>query len=277
MPPMNHGETDPPGAEATEEEAAKGDAERIADALGTDRAEPLAASEGAETTPPARSDVIHIKRSHFYAMLLPLSFALGIGLGYLLWGQGSVSAGPSRAGNTSSAAGRVEIDPGDDPSLGPSNAPITIVEFSDFNCPFCQRWHNETFQELLNAYPEQIRFVYKDFPVVGGGTVGMSAAQAANCAGEQGAYWEFHAALFSGSQPFNRSGYQAYAAETGIDAEALLACIDSGRHAEEITDDLQYGAGLGITGTPTFFINGIPLVGAQPLLRFIEIINQELG
>ena len=271
MPPMTQGDTDPPDAAAREAEATTGDAERIADALENNQAE----AQGAAITPPDQSDAIHIKRSHFYAVLLPLSFALGLGLGYLLWGQGSVSAGSRRTGNTSSAVGRVEVSPGDDPSLGPSDAPITIIEFSDFNCPFCQRWHNETFQELLNAYPEQIRFVYKDFPVVGGGTVGMSAAQAANCAGEQGAYWEFHAALFSGSQPFNRSGYQAYAAETGIDAEALLACIDSGRHAEEITDDLQYGAGLGIT--PTFFINGIPLVGAQPLLRFIEIINQELG
>ncbi len=261
MPRMSPDEADRPGSEGAQ----------------MDQGELPEASQEPAATPSDRSDVIQIRSSHFFAVLLPIAFALGLGLGYLLWGQASAGRSSGTAAGSSDAVGRVEITPGDDPSIGPHDAPITIIEFSDFNCRYCQYWHGETFQQLLDTYPDQIRFVYKDFPVAGGGAVGMDAAQAANCAGEQGMYWEYHDALFSGLQSLNRTGFQAYAEGVGLDAEALLACLDSGRYEQEVTEDLQYGAGLGITGTPTFFINGIPLVGAQPLLRFIEIINSELG
>ena len=221
---------------------------------------------------------IHIRRSHFYAALLPLAFAAGLAFGYLVWGgvpRESAASSNSSAGF--SVGGRIEVDPDNDPAIGPLDAPVTIIEFSDFNCPYCRQWHQEVFRELLAAYPAQIRFVYRDFPIVADGTAGFAAAQAANCAGEQGAYWEYHDALFSGAYALDRAGFGASAQQLGLDSATLLECLDSGRQAGEVEADFRYGASLGINGTPTFFINGIPLIGAQPLLRFIELINAELG
>ena len=221
---------------------------------------------------------IHIRRSHFYAALLPLAFAAGLAYGYLLWGRVAPRLGAASSDAAGfSIAGRIEVDPADDPSIGPLEAPVTIVEFSDYNCPFCQQWHQEVFEELLAAYPAQVRFVYKDFPIVGEGTPGFAAAEAANCAGEQGAYWEFHNALFSGNYPLDRSGFEAAGRQLELDLPAWTECFESGRQTAEVDADFRYGADLGVTGTPTFFINGIPLIGAQPLLRFVELINSELG
>lgn len=221
---------------------------------------------------PSSPDHIVIRRSHLYLALLPISFGIGIAYGYLLWGRSS-----SAEGTFSNAAVRVEVDPGDNPALGPLDAPIELIEFGDFNCPHCQRWHNEVYRELLATYPDQIRFTYVDFPIVGGGAIGFEAAQAANCAGEQGAYWDYHDALLSGGYPLDAGGFQAAASELGLNGEGLMACIESRIYAEEVQADLQYGTSIGVSGTPTFFINGIPMIGAQPLLRFVEVINVELG
>ena len=165
----------------------------------------------------------------------------------------------------------------DDPFLGPRDAPVVMVEFSDFNCGFCRRFHHETLPLLLNLYPDELLYVYRDFPVVGGGEVGLAAAQAANCAGEQGAYWEYHDALFSGTFGLNRDGYSLSADALGLDSVALLQCLDSGRYADEVMHDWNEGRSLGVTGTPTFFINGTRLIGAQPLEMFTAIIDDELG
>jgi protein-disulfide isomerase len=247
-------------------------------------AEPQDPLPDLETTAPGdESRYIRIRRSHFYAVLLPLAFVAGIAYGYLIWGK--PDATPPTSANTtdtteagfSTAVGRIEVETDDDPTLGPADAPITIIEFSDFSCPFCQRWHQEVFDPLMAAYPGQIRFIYRDFPIVGGGGPGMAAAQAANCAREQGLYWEYHNALFSAAYALNPEGFEEAAAAVGADSGALIECFQSGRYEAEAQADLRYGAGIGVSGTPTFFINGIPLVGAQPLLRFVEIINSELG
>lgn len=219
---------------------------------------------------------IRIRRSHFFAALVPLAFAAGLAYGYLLWGRDAAQLSGAQ-GSYSAEVARIQVDPDDDPALGPLSAPITIVEFADFNCPYCQAWHQQVFRPLMDAYPDQIRFIYRDFPIVGGGAIGLMAAHAANCAAEQEGYWEYHAALYSGRYPLTREGFQAAAEALGLDPTALADCIDSGRYAEEPRDDLRYGSSLGVSGTPTFFINGLPIVGAQPLARFVEVIEAELG
>jgi protein-disulfide isomerase len=167
----------------------------------------------------------------------------------------------------------MEIDEDDDPVLGNDDAPITIIEFSDFRCPYCKRFQQETFAELLAGYPDQIRFIYRDFPVVGG----FEAAVASECADEQGDYWAYHDLLFSGEQPeLSKEAYLAYAEKLALDLEEFESCLDDGRYASEVEADAVYAAGLGVTGTPTFFINGIPLIGAQPLSVFAQIIDSEL-
>ncbi len=221
----------------------------------------------------AGDDFLRFKRGHFYVALVPVAFVLGLAAGYLFWGRA-----PAAPAGTAAVSGgpptRLEDSADDDPALGPEDAPVVIIEFSDFSCPYCQRFHQQTFRPLLQAYPDQIRFVYRDFPILG--PESFVAAQAAECAEEQGAFWEFHDALFSGRYPLGRQAYRAYAEELGLDAEALLSCVDEGRYAAEVQADAQAAASLGVRGTPTFFINGIPLVGAQPLERFQEIIDGEL-
>ena len=168
---------------------------------------------------------------------------------------------------------RLEIDEDDDPVLGPDNAPITIVEFSDFRCPYCQRFRIETLDQLLAAYPGQIRFIYRDFPVVGG----FEAAVASECADEQGEYWAYHDLLFSGeSADLSNETFLAYGETLELDLDAFSSCLDEELIASEVEADAMYAAGLGVTGTPTFFVNGIPLVGAQPMEVFAQIIDAEL-
>ncbi len=235
-------------------------------------------------SPEGEDHFLRIKRSYLYAAFLPLAFVAGLASGFLIWGRNPAPEKLAAQVDINSAAvptepqqpRRFEVSEDDDPSIGPEDAAIVIVEFSDFNCPYCLRFHQETFTDLMNAYEGQIRFVYRDFPVVGGGQVGLEAAQAANCAAEQIDYWAYHDALFSRRYNLDREGFEQYAIELGLDEADFTQCLDNERYLDEVGADLQYGAGLGITGTPTFFINGLPLVGAQPLSNFTQLIDDEL-
>lgn len=161
------------------------------------------------------------------------------------------------------------------PSLGPENAPIVMVEFSDFNCGYCRKWHLETFQSLLDTYPQQIRFVYRDLPILS--EESFNAAVAAQCANEQDAFWAYHDALFTRSEPKGFDTYLIFAQELGLNIQDFQACLESERSAEEVTSDVELASSIGVQGTPSFFINGIPLVGAQPIENFKKIMDQELG
>jgi protein-disulfide isomerase len=222
----------------------------------------------------ATTDELRFRRSYVYAALLPLTFVVGLATGFLFWGRETQSPPAPVPADAAQAPTRLEVSVDDDPSLGPADAPITIVEFSDFNCPYCEKWHVETFQPLLAAYPDQIRFVYRDFPITSAES--LVAAQAAQCAGDQDAFWAFHDALLSGGLDLGRQAYEEYATRLGLNVESLLACIDSETYRPEVEADARYAAGLGATGTPTFFINGMPLVGAQPLAQFQAVIDKEL-
>jgi protein-disulfide isomerase len=217
---------------------------------------------------------MRFRRSHVYAALIPLAFVVGLAVGFLFWGRTPAPA-PPVAADATRAPTRLEVSLDDDPSLGPADAPITIVEFSDFNCPYCKKWHSEIFPQLMAAYKDQIHFVYRDFPITSAES--LAAAQAADCAGEQNAYWPFHDSLLTGGLDLGRDAYTQYATRLGLDVEALLACLDSGKYRDEVEADARYAAGLGVSGTPTFFINGLPLVGAQPLSEFQAVIESELN
>lgn len=231
---------------------------------------------------------IRLKRNHFFliliAILVPLAFLAGASTGYLIWGReteqfaGTVSnpgANVPNASNATAEITRFEVSIDDDPSLGPEDAPIVIIEFSDFNCRFCRQFHQETFEALLDKYPDQILFVYRDFPITS--QESFYAAQAAQCAYEQGNFWDFHDLLFSGTLPLGTEAYETYAHELGLDAEELLNCIETERFAEEVAADAAFASSIGLTGTPTFFVNGIPMIGAQPLEQFSRIIDEELA
>jgi protein-disulfide isomerase len=168
--------------------------------------------------------------------------------------------------------------------LGDPNAPVTIVEFSDYQCPFCAQYTSETWPRLKAEFVDtgRVRYVFKDFPLANIHPQASKAHEAARCAGEQGTYWVMHDHLFAGQAEWagyldHVSVFKRYAAELELDTTAFDACLDSARWTEAVNADLAEGAGLGVRGTPNFFIDGYPLVGAQPYETFqyaIELAEQ---
>jgi protein-disulfide isomerase len=222
--------------------------------------------------------VFRFKRTHVYSILLPLAFVAGLASGFIFWGRDAAQpVQPTQPAQPADPQNdRAEVGIGDDPSIGPTDAPVTIIEFADFNCGFCARFHAEIFPMLLAEFQDNILFVYRDFPVVGGGAVGAAAAHAANCAGEQDAYWEYHDALYSGMYSMNDDGFAMYAEDLNLDLEAFDACQESNRYADEVLEDYTDARAVNVSGTPTFFINGRRVIGAQPFAVFAQIINEEL-
>lgn len=248
---------------------------------------------------PTSEDILHfeIKRSHFWALVAPAAFSLGLLVGFLVWGrvpavatnaqtpnaavQGQAQQNPTGATDIGSQiAGlqryEIPIEP-DDPILGPADAPITIVEFADFQCPYCVRHFEQTYPLLVEQYGDQVRFVFKNFPLNSIHPDADPAAQAAECAREQGMFWEYHDLLFGGTLGLGQAAYEGYAEQLGLDVAALNACLEEGRYAEAVNQDLALGQELGVSSTPTFFINGIALVGAYPFDTFASIIDYELA
>jgi protein-disulfide isomerase len=204
-------------------------------------------------------------------MLIPLAFFLGLAGGYLLW-----SINPPVVAAGTDPVRRVNVSTDDDPSIGPDNAQVTIIEFSDFQCPYCQVWYKQVYQQLLASYPNKIRFVYRDLPLPMHPEA-VPAAEAAECAGVQGAYWKYHDALFEQQYGLNRAAYEHYATDLGLDIKAFTACLDSHRFQAEIQADASDAARVGITGTPSFVVNGRLLVGALPFSDFKVVIDEELA
>lgn len=170
---------------------------------------------------------------------------------------------------------RIAVSAGDAFARGPKDAPVTIVEFSDFQCPFCSRVV-DTLKEVVRLYPKQIRLAYRDFPIADLHPKAQKAAEAARCAGEQGKFWEYHDRLFESQAQATVEDFKRFAEQLKLDGKNFAACLDSGKHAATVQADVEEGIHLGITGTPTFFINGRLLVGAQPLEAFQRIIDREL-
>lgn len=200
-------------------------------------------------------------------LLIPLAFLLGLGTGNFLW-----ASDRSDPGGT---AINMDALVDDDPSVGPENAAITIVEFSDYQCPYCQLWYQQVYSRMMSEYAGQIRFVYRDLPIQGH-PQSLPAAVAANCAGEQDAYWPFHDALFSGQSDLGRATYLQFAGGIGLDTAEFTACLERADQTEPQAD-YQDALRLGINSTPTFVINGQVVVGAQPYESFKAIIDQALA
>jgi protein-disulfide isomerase len=162
------------------------------------------------------------------------------------------------------------------PALGPENAPVTIVEFSDFQCPFCAR-AGPIVKQIIARYPEQVRVVYRHFPLDSIHPRARPAAEAAACADEQGRFWEYHDKLFANAKALEDADLERYAGEVGLDVAAFGTCRAEGRKRELVERDVQDARSAGITGTPSFFVNGRMLGGAQPLEKFVELIEAELA
>jgi len=168
----------------------------------------------------------------------------------------------------------LSVSADDDPSVGPANAPITIVEFSDFQCPYC-KLSVPTIKEILVKYPDKVRVVYRDSPGPNHPHA-QQAAEAAQCAGDQGKFWEYHDSLFERQAPGAGWNFTELAREVGLNQDVFATCLNTRRYREEVAKDLHDGLNLGVTNTPTFFINGRPLVGAQPFAEFQAVIDRLL-
>jgi protein-disulfide isomerase len=181
------------------------------------------------------------------------------------------------------SSARVMLDPprqtvnvtADDPSSGPASAPITVVEFSDYQCPFCARVV-PTLTKLRATYGDKIRIVFKDFPLPNHAEA-PKAAEAALCAGEQNKYWEMHDRMFANQRALGVPSLKQMAVGLGLDAAKFDQCLDSGKHAASIAADMKQGEALGVQSTPTVYVNGRPVVGAQPFEFFQMVIDEELA
>lgn len=185
---------------------------------------------------------------------------------------------------TVGGAVKVEVSVDDDPALGEKKAPVTIVEFSDFQCPFCRSFWRDTLSLIKSNYIDtgKVRFVYRDFPLSfhPGSHV---AAEAAECAEEQGKFWAMHDQIFheqdkkgQGTIQFSKTDVVRWAGQAGLNMGQFNQCLDSGKYQAEVDKDSADGSAAGVSGTPSFFINGQVLVGAQPFSAFQQVIEEAL-
>lgn len=163
-----------------------------------------------------------------------------------------------------------------DPSLGDARAPVTLVEFSDFQCPYCLRV-SPTLKQIHAKYGDKVRIVWKDFPLTQIHPQAFKASEAGHCAAEQGKFWEFHDLVFANQQAMEPDDLKKYAAAVGVEAGRFNACLDLSKHAEVVRNGVAEGTRLGINSTPTVFINGRRVAGAQPYEVFAGIIDEELS
>jgi len=161
------------------------------------------------------------------------------------------------------------------PARGPVGAPIEMIEFSDFQCPYCLK-ANPTVTQVLNAYGDRIRFVYRNYPLPNHPDA-RPAAEAAQCANEQGKFWPYHDQLFARAGRLSSGDLKSAAVDTGLDVSQFESCVTARKYKAEVDADIAAGEAAGVDGTPAFFINGRALTGAQPLEAFKQIIDEELS
>ncbi len=185
----------------------------------------------------------------------------------------------------------IKISVDNDPVRGNPDAPITIIEFSDFQCPFCARFHVQTLPSILEEYIDtgKVNLVYRDFPIQSIHPNALPAAVAAECANEQGKYWQYHDTLFERQNSWSKldtgsviSTFSQYAADVGLEQQQFDSCLGSGKYLQEVQHDLNDGRTYDITGTPGFFIGNenigfVKIDGAQPFESFKKVIDSQLG
>ena len=204
--------------------------------------------------------------------------------GGLLRGNGSVWKQQAAVGE--SAPKNVNIED-DDAALGSPSAPVVLVEFSDFQCPFCRKLWRDSLPQSTEKYIKtgKVRFVYRDFPLSSIHPGAEPAAMATECAEDQEKFWEMHDKIFGeqdkmgqGTVEFGVSDLKRWAGEIGLNAAAFDTCLDGGKYKAEVAKDSSDGAALGVSGTPHIFVNGKLLIrGALPYTQIEQIVEQELA
>jgi len=171
---------------------------------------------------------------------------------------------------------RVAVATDGAPMRGDAQAPVTLVEFSDFHCPFCKRVQ-PTLTALLDRYPGKVKLAFRDLPLRQLHPQAPRAAEAARCAQDQGKFWDYHDVLFAQAPKASDDELKQYAADVGLDSGQFAECLSGNVHGGAVQRDIEEATKLGLEGTPAFFINGQLISGAQPLERFIQMIEEELA
>jgi protein-disulfide isomerase len=197
-------------------------------------------------------------------------FCTGIAVGYTARDWPSITSRISATDPADSPNAR------DDPSWGPVDAKVTIVEFADFECPACRQWYSSVYNLLYQNYRSEVRFIYRDFPLTSTHPNAQPAAIAANCANEQGRYWEYFNKLFGDPRGLGGDLYRTYAQEVGMDVAVFSNCIANNNYVNEINLDMGDAEKLTVNAVPAFFINGQILIGVQPYETFRQKIEAEL-
>ncbi len=171
-----------------------------------------------------------------------------------------------------------DVSADDDPVKGDPKAPVTIIEFSDFQCPYCARFFEETLPQIDEQYIKtgKVKLVYRDFPLSFHPNA-HPAAQAAECADEQGKFWQYHDKIFANQASLSAANLKQWAKDLALDTTKFNSCLDSGKYKSEVDKDLSEGSAAGVSGTPAFFIDGELIVGAQPFSVFQQAIEAALN
>jgi protein-disulfide isomerase len=160
---------------------------------------------------------------------------------------------------------------------GNPNAKVTIIEYSDYECPFCKSFYDNAYKEIVKKYVDsgQVRIAFKDYPLAFHPNA-QSAAEASRCAAEQGKFWEMHDRMFENQKALSVDNYKKWAGELGLDTAKFNTCVDNKAYATAVVEDMEEAAKIGVQGTPMFIINGEVLVGAQPMAAFENVIKKYL-
>lgn len=177
---------------------------------------------------------------------------------------------------------KVDVAIGSYPLLGNKDAKVTVIEFSDFQCPFCEKWYTEVGKNLKKDYIDtgKVKFAYRNYAFLG--QESTWAAEAASCANEQGKFWEYHDYLFDhqGGEnvgAFSKDNLKKFASEVGLNTDQFNSCLDTDKYAKQVADDTEAGQKAGVNGTPATFVNGQILVGAVPYDQLKTLIDKELA
>lgn len=210
----------------------------------------------------------------FAALFVVSLFTGGFGIG----GEKTTGAAVAAPTNPTPSPSAVKVSVDDDAVLGSEDAPVTIIEFSDYQCPYCGRFWSDTLPQIEKQYIDtgKVKLVYRDFPLTSIHPMAQKAAEAVECVGEQGgdeAYFKMHDKIFGNQAQLSVDNLKKWAKELGYD---INDCLDSGEMTSEISKDLSDGSSAGVRGTPAFFINGQLVSGAQPFSVFEQAIESQL-
>ena len=244
------------------------------------------------------------KTSIFKEYATPLAILLsGAMIASGIMFQGQLKLNPNLLGNNGSAlgtqqaknpsptpapsptkGGKVDVSASDNPFLGSNDAKVTIIEFSDFQCPYCEAFYKNTFPQIKANYIDtgKVKFVFRNYPLSFHQNAEVSA-EASMCANDQSKFWLVHDKLFEAQAEWSnlsatdvKAKFTSYATDLGLDASAFTACLDTEKTRQKVQADLADGSAAGVSGTPSFFINGTMIVGAQPFSAFQTAIDAEL-